>query len=290
MDNDEFLEKFSRKIISSGGDYSTAKTYCNNIGVFMGWGHFDGVSVLLQDQKAFEDYIIHMREQRYENSSINSFIASIKRLYRINGKWMKVKNINYLDVEPKTPNVLTHEEAMRMCNAKIYLKHRVIINLLYYGALRRSELLRMKVQHLSENRRITIVESKYNKSRVIVIPEHIVQLLQEYLIEFKPKEYLIEGEKGGMYSAKSLENVVKNTAVLVGIQKKVNPHLLRSSWATNMLDLGASEMYISEMLGHANVQTTKDYYCRLTKKGMQDNFDRIYGLLEVKNNYKQLTA
>ena len=57
--NEQFLEKFSRKIIASGDDYSTAKTYCNNIGVFMGWGNFDPVSVLLCNQEVFDNYIIH---------------------------------------------------------------------------------------------------------------------------------------------------------------------------------------------------------------------------------------
>lgn len=277
MTNEEFLEKFSRKIIASGGDYGTAKTYCNNIGVFMGWGNFDSVSILTQDQQKMEDYIVHLREKKYSNSSINSFIAAIKRLYRINGKWMRVKNLQYLDVELKMPNVLTHEECMRMCNAPVYLKHQVIINLLFYGALRRSELRNMKVEHLSSDGTITIIESKYNKSRIVVIPQKVVDLVQRYLVEFNPKEYLLNGERGiGMYSFKSIENVLKNTAVLCGIQKKVNPHLMRSSWATFMLNNGASEMYISEMLGHSILQTTKDYYCRLTRKGMQDNFNKIY--------------
>lgn len=280
MTNHEFLEKFSRKIIASGGDVSTAKTYSNNIGVFIGWGNFDHTSVLLCDQRKIEDYIIHLTEQKYSPPYINSFIASIKRLYRINGKYRECKKLEYHINEPKTPNVLTHEECMKMCNAPVYLKHRVIINLLYYGALRIGELLRLKTEHLCDDRKITIIDSKYGKSRVIVIPQHTLDLINKYIAEFKPNEYLFNGEKGfGPYSKKSVENIVKNTAKLCGIEKRTYPHLLRASWATVMLDNGASDMYVSEMLGHALIQTTRDYYCRLTKKGMQGNFDRVYDLL-----------
>jgi integrase len=163
-----------------------------------------------------------------------------------------------------------------MCNAPIYLKHKAIINLLYYGALRRGELLKLKIEHLSHDRKITIVGSKYGKSRVIPIPADLRELLIQYLTEFNPDEYLFNGDKGtGMYSAKSVENIIKNTAKLCGIEKRVYPHIMRSSRATHLLDNGASDMYVSEFLGHADIQTTRDYYCKLTIKGMQDNFDRV---------------
>lgn len=273
MENKEFLEKFSRKIIASGDDYSTAKTYCNNIGVFMGWGKFDSISVLLCSQEIFDNYIIHLRERKLSPSYINSFIASVKRLYKIFGKKSSLKELEYHSNPLKTPNILTYEECLKMCESKIYLKHKVIINLLYYCALRRGELLRIKLIHLSGNNRLTIVDSKYGKSRTVPIPQNVVDVLNQYIMEFKPNEYLFNNDKGkDMYSAKSVENIIKNVAKLCGIEKRVYPHIMRSSCATHLLDAGASDMYVSEFLGHENLQTTKDYYCKLTIKGMQDNF------------------
>jgi len=276
ISNEEFLKKFSRKIIAVGGDFKTAKTYSNNIGMFMGWGNFAATSVLLCDLTKIEDYIVYLREEDYAPATINSFIASIKRLYKINGKYTQCKSLVYHDDPLKTPNILTYEECMVFCNAPIYLKHVAIINLLYYGALRRSELLNLKIEHLSHDRRITIVGSKFRKSRVITIPEHTKDLLIQYLAKFSPRIYVFNGESDRLqYSAKSVENVIKNTAVLCDVHKRVYPHILRSSRATHLLDNGASDMYVSEFLGHSDIQTTRDYYCRLTIKGMQDNFDRV---------------
>lgn len=288
ISNEEFLKKFSRKIIAVGGDFKTAKTYSNNIGVFMGWGKFDSVSVLLCSQSQIEDYIIHLKECEYAPATINSFIAAIKRLYRINGKFANCKNLEYHDNPIQPPNILTYAECMAMCNAKIYLKHRVIINLLYYCALRRGELLRLKIQHLSSDNRLTVIRSKFGKGRVIPIPQNIVELIKEYLLEFNPIEYLFNGDKGtGMYSAKSVANIIDNTALLCGIQKNCYPHIMRSSCATHLLDNGASDMYVSEFLGHSDIQTTRDYYCRLTINGMQTNFNRAFELMNF-NYQKQL--
>lgn len=277
----EFIEQFKRKIIVQGGDYKTAKTYSNCMGVFL--NHYKDkyntpLHITFNDM---EDYILVLLKENYSPSYINSFISSAKRFYKINGQPQKCSKLEYHNNETKTPNILTPKECKDMCNAPIYLKHQAIINLLYYGALRRSELLNLKTEHLSKDRRITIIKSKYGKSRVITIPQQTLDLLRKYYIEFKPKEYLFNSDKGtGQYSAKSVENIVKNTAKLCKIEKRVHPHIMRSSFATHLLDNGASDMYVSEFLGHSQIQTTRDYYCKLTLNGMQNNFDKVYEILK----------
>lgn len=275
MDILHHTSELKRKIIAQGGDFKTAKTYCNWMALLMAFYKSKYNSPLHITFTDMENYIISLREQDYSPSSINSFIASAKRFYKTFGQPKKCNGLIYHDDPIKTPNILSYEECMAMCNAPIYLKHQAIINLLYYGALRRSELLNLKIEHLSHDRRITIVGSKYGKSRVITVPEQTKELLIQYLADFVPQIYVFNGEGKLQYSAKSVENIIKNTAKLCGIDKRVYPHIMRSSRATHLLDNGASDMYVSEFLGHADIQTTRDYYCRLTVKGMQDNFDRV---------------
>lgn len=276
MDILHHASELKRKIIAQGGDFKTAKTYCSHLTLLMKYFKDKYDTPLHITFNDFEDYIVHLKENDYSPSYINSFIASVKRFYKLNGQPKKCSGLVYHDDPLKTPNVLTYQECMAMCNSKVYLKHKAIINLLYYGALRRSELLNLKIEHLSHDRRITIVGSKYGKSRVITIPEQTKELLIQYLADFVPQIYVFNGEGNRIqYSAKSVENIIKNTAKLCGIDKRVYPHILRSSRATHLLDNGASDMYVSEFLGHADIQTTRDYYCRLTIQGMQDNFDKV---------------
>ncbi len=294
MNISEFESEFRRKIIAGGGDYATAKVYGNCISVFMKYFENKYDTPLKITSRDMEDYIIHMREQKHSSSYINQFIASAKRFYRILGQPKKCDVLIYHKRNQKTPNILTFNECMKMCNSKVYLKHQVIINILYYAALRRSELLNLKVDDISLNGRLTIIDSKFGKSRVVPIPQNLLNLILRYIEDFKPNIYLLNSDKGfGMYSAKSVENVIKNVAKLCGIDKRVYPHIMRSSRATHLLDSGASDMYVSQMLGHEKLQTTKDFYCKLTIQGMQNNLENANQKLienEANNNFNFINS
>lgn len=276
----EFSEHFYEKIIAEGGDHSTAKSYCVHMKMLMQFYDNKLSSPLHATKKDLEIFIINLKNNNYSASHINQFIAASKRFYRIFGQPKKCKNLLYHNRERTLPNILTFDECLQMCNADIYIKHKAIINLLYWGAMRRREIVRLKINHISKDRRITIVGSKFNKSRIITIPQHVIELLRIYYIQCNPREFLFNGDRHtNQYSADSIRNIVRDVAKLCKIEKRATPQILRSSRATHLLDNGASDMYVSEFLGHAFIQTTRDYYCRLTTKGMQNNFDRVDHIL-----------
>ena len=291
MDILKHILEFKRKIVASGNDRATADTYGNSMTLLM--VHYKGkydtpLHITFRDM---EDYIIHLVDEKYSPSYINSFIASAKRFYPLNNQPQKCDKLNYRDNPIQSPNVLTYDECMKMCNAPIYLKHKMIINLLYYGAFRRSELINLKIENISKDGRITILNSKFGESRTIPVPKHVVEMIVEYCNQFNPNVYLFNGEKGRLkYSAKSIENIIKNTAVLCGIHKRTYPHLMRSSRATILLDNGASMGYVSWFLGHKKIETTHAYYHKLTIKSMQEQFNNIdEKLLNKMNEQNQIS-
>lgn len=272
----EHIAEFKRRIIASGNDPSTADTYGNSMTLLMVYYENKYNTPIHISFRDIEDYIIHLVDSKYSPSYINSFIASAKRFYQLNGQPNKCNKLQYRNNPIQSPNVLTYNECMNMCEAEIYIKHKAIINLLYYAALRRSELINLKISDISKDGKLTIIKSKFGKSRIIPIPEEVMNLLRKYFKQCNPKEYLFNGEKNRpQYSAKSIENIIKNTARLCGIHKRTYPHLMRSSRATILLDNGASYAYVSELLGHENIQTTYDYYHKLTIGSMKKQFDEI---------------
>jgi len=139
-------------------------------------------------------------------------------------------------------------------------KNACIVKLLYGCGLRLNELLHLKISDIdSENMLIHIRLSKGNKDRVVMLPPTLLPELRNYYKVCHPKDYLFEGQDGGIYSAKSVQTIVKTAATKAGITKPVSPHILRHSFATHLLENGTDVRYIQQLLGHNSVKTTEIY-------------------------------
>jgi len=230
----------------------------------------------------FADFMRYFKEKKLEDISkedINSYILHLiknknisssqqnQRINAIKFYYEKVlgRKKEYYDIErPKSvsilPNVLSISEIKRMIDITKNIKHKCIISLLYSAGLRRSELINLEINDIiSGQMQIKIGNSKGNKDRYVGLSTHLLQLLREYYREFNPKKWLIEGQKGGKYSAESVLRVVKNSAKRAGISRKVTPHMLRHSFATHHLENGTDLRYIQEFLGHSSSKTTEVY-------------------------------
>ncbi len=156
--------------------------------------------------------------------------------------------------EERLPEVLSKEEIKRMIKVTQNLKHRCTISLLYSAGLRRGELLNLKITDIDSQRMlIKIVQGKGNKDRFTLLGENVLHSLRAYYKEYRPKEYLFEGEQGGKYSPTSLLKIVKVAAQRAGIRKQVSPHMLRHSFATHLLEQGTDLRYIQSLMGHSRV-------------------------------------
>jgi site-specific recombinase XerD len=77
--------------------------------------------------------------------------------------------------------------------------------------------------------------------------------------QYQPVFYLFEGQKGGRYSPRSIQNVVKKAIEKSGITREASVHTLRHSFATHLLESGTDLRYIQELLGHRSSKTTEIY-------------------------------
>ncbi len=90
----------------------------------------------------------------------------------------------------------------------------------------------------------------------------------DYYKEFKPKEYLFEGQFGGKYSATSAGNVLSKAIEKSGVPKRGGLHSLRHSFVTHLLESGTDLRYIQELLGHNSSKTT-EIYTHVSNKYLQ---------------------
>ncbi len=151
------------------------------------------------------------------------------------------------------------------------LRDRAIIELLYSGGLRVSELVGLNRDSVNLERREFMVRGKGSKDRPIFISEACADRVRDYLdarTDSLPALFLNNSKNlqavdtSGNYrriTPRSVERIVEKYARLAGITKHVSPHTLRHSFATDLLMNGADIRAVQTMLGHADISTTQIY-------------------------------
>jgi site-specific recombinase XerD len=76
---------------------------------------------------------------------------------------------------------------------------------------------------------------------------------------YGPRQYFLEGQKGGHYTTSGIRAVLEQSCKLASIGKAVTPHTLRHSYATHLMENGTGIRYIQELLGHSKPETTMIY-------------------------------
>ena len=216
---------------------------------------------------AFLRYLVNERKisTSYQNQSINA----IKFYYeRVLGGKRKIYLIERPRKEKYLPEVLSEEEVAAILKSITNIKHKALIMTIYSGGLRISELINLKVKDIDSDRmQIRISQSKGKKDRYTLLSKKTLITLRQYFREYKPKVYLFEGEGGGQYSDRSIQNILKAAVQKAGIKKRITVHTLRHSFATHLLENGTDLRYIQSLLGHSSSKTT-EIYTHITTKGM----------------------
>lgn len=262
MKIDNLITAFEQKLKIERYSPNSIRNYSSTVRSFLKTASYKFSSPEQLSEKEIEKYIFwKIEKHRISFSHQRIIVASIDKFYRlIYNKSLSLQQLYPSRREKTLPNYISKQEIKRIIDSTENLKHRCIVKLLYGCGLRLSELLNLKITDInSENMTILIRNSKGNKDRMVMLSVSLLQDLRNYFTIFRPKKYLFEGHNGGLYSARSVQNLVKDAAKKAGIIKKVTPHVLRHSFATHLLENGTDIRYIQELLGHQSIKTTEIY-------------------------------
>ncbi len=195
---------------------------------------------------------------RREIKSLDPSMVELPKIIR-----KQVTFLHYDEVEDMLEQIDTSTESG--------LRDRAIIELLYSGGLRVSELVGLNRDSINLDRREFMVRGKGSKDRPIFISEACADRVADYLdarTDSLPALFLNNSrntqavDTSGNFrrmTARSVERIVEKYARLAGITKHVSPHTLRHSFATDLLMNGADIRAVQSMLGHSDISTTQIY-------------------------------
>lgn len=163
------------------------------------------------------------------------------------------------------------------------LRDRAIMEMLFSTGLRVSELCALD-RDLDLNREEMSVRGKGDKVRVVFISPEAKKAVKAYLDKRGDIEEALfigsgkgfSNKEGGRLTARSVERIIKRYATKAGITKKVTPHVIRHSFATDLLENGADLRSVQALLGHANITTTQ-VYTHVTDKHLRDIHKAFHG-------------
>lgn len=241
---------------------STINTYLGLLKAFFVSNHLTANKVARANEKQLIPIMIaHINARNYGYTSQKQFISACRLFYlEVFKKKMDFQSI-YPTRKPHTlPNVLSRSEVRLVLQAVTNLKHRTMLTTIYALGIRSGELLKLRVSDIdSERMLVSIKASKGKKDRMVMLSTKLLQLLREYFKEYRPADYLFEGQSGGAYSSASLNKVFASAKQKAGIKKYATLHTLRHSFATHLLENGTDIRIIQKLLGHNNIGTTLLY-------------------------------
>jgi integrase/recombinase XerD len=242
---------FSQQIKLKGYSKNTEKVYTNCINLFM-----DYVKKPYKDWSSndINNYLHHLHISNKSESYINQSINAIKFFFKyVLNRKVKHNLVIRPKKQKKLPNVIDRDILKQKINSIENIKHRAILSLIYGCGLRISEAVNLKISDIDSSRMsVKIVQSKGKKDRYIGLPESTLLLLREYYKQYKPNEYLFNGQFDVKYSTRSIEQICKKYI-------KTNPHSLRHSYATHLHESGTDLKNIQLLLGHSSYKTTEIY-------------------------------
>jgi len=254
---------------------------------------FDPERVTSVDIRLFIGSLI---ERGVQPRSIARKLAGVKSFYRFLQEAGHIKSsvLSYITTPRyprRVPGFLTEQQTEKLFNEVLpacvndfhttgnQLLHesfvserdRSILELLYGSGLRISELIGLKMEYLDLDSGYVKLTGKGSKQRIVPVGQLTVKALKKYFEvrrnffrisrkgEVEDIHYVFVTEKGKKLYPMLLQRLTKKYLVSVTEQKQKNPHILRHSFATHLLNGGADLKSVSEMLGHSNLSTTEIY-------------------------------
>jgi len=239
--------------------------------------------VTLSRQVGQQGTLMTSRTQNYYIIALRGFLGFLtkKNIYSLSPE-----KIELAKTKDRTIDFLTIEEVREIINTAsgeslTQKRDKAILILLFSSGLRISELTGLDRDQVNLKKREFSVIGKGSKIRIVFISEEARDIIQKYLEERTDIDSALfirivknPGEHSNLrLTPRSIQRMIKKYTVKAGILKKVTPHVLRHSFATNLLQNGADIRSVQALLGHSSISTTQ-IYTHVTNEKLKEVYEK----------------
>jgi len=271
-----YLEAYLRELAAVGNrSQYTIRNYRSDIGHYLRHCEETDLDPLAVTRQQFRAYMASLRESGIAPASLTRRTSTVHGFYRyLQREEVVDRDLLFGTALPKKgkrlPKVLQPTDIDRLLDAPDIetpagQRDRAILEMLYGGGLRISELVALNIRDVDTIDGVAIVQGKGAKERVAYFGEPAMRALRRYLgsgrseLASGASDALWLNRLGGRLTARAVQMLIKKYAVAAGIAADVHPHLLRHSFATHLLDGGAELRVVQDLLGHSSPTTTQIY-------------------------------
>ena len=222
------------------------------------------------------NYLVFLHNLKLSKKTICRHISTLRTFFKFLSKRSIINNnpmllISNPKVDKKLPKFLYEEELETLLkipdeNTIEGIRDCLIVELFYSTGVRVSELSNLKIKDINFNEKKILILGKGNKERIVFYGEKCSKLLNQYLNKSRPNllngidsAYLFVGKKKDRLNENGIRIILKRILKMSGLEIKLTPHVIRHTFATDLLNNGADLRTVQELLGHENLKTTEIY-------------------------------
>ena len=244
------------------------------------------------DLKLISSYVRYLQERQYSAATLARKIASTKSLFSFlldDGvvDLDPTKEISVPRIGRSLPDTLTLDEVDRLLaspnpNTDEGCRDSAMFELLYASGIRVTELVTLNIHDVDLEQAFIRCLGKGGKERLVPIHDKAVEGIATYLkvarLRFAKRHTesaLFLNQRGNGLTRQGFWLILKRHVAKVGIDKRITPHTLRHSFATHLLQGGASIRHVQELLGHASITTTQ-IYTHVDQKNLKEQHSNFH--------------
>lgn len=277
----EFLEYIERVRRLSK---NTVRAYKADLEAYFIWAEINQIDVENVSHRILRMYLAQLDSAHYSKTTIARKVGALRSFYSylVAQEYIESSPASLLSspkLAKRLPRALNESDSAALLETvnssdPLCLRDSAILELLYASGLRVSELASLDLGDIKMSQGTVTVMGKGSKMRVVPVHPYALGKIQKWIKEGRPHfpsetKALFVSSRGNRFSSDAVRKMVSKRAREAGILVPVTPHMLRHSFATDLLNNGADLRSVQELLGHENLSTTQ-IYTHVSRRRLQE--------------------